>query len=236
MRTLDAGADKPLAFLPAAAEDNPFLGVRGIRLGLRHPELLDRQLRAVLRVAADHPLRLLLPMVTTRRRAAARARARSTRRAPPRGAPAAQRRAPRARHHDRGAGGGAHGRGLAPHVDFFSLGTNDLTQYALAAERGNAAVAALATRCTRPCCACRHRERRRARAGRPLAVCGEVAGDPAAVPLLLGLGVTELSHGAGADRRWPSRRCAPSSCAPAAAGRAALAAASAAEVRRLVAR
>ena len=131
VRTLDAGADKPLAFLPAVREDNPFLGVRGIRLGLRHPELLVGQLRAVLRVAADHPVRLLLPMVTTvdevrRVRAlldearrslatAARQGERSDRATVTEQAGAERESgASRARHHDRGAGRRAHGRGLRP--------------------------------------------------------------------------------------------------------------------------
>ena len=65
LRTLDVGADKQLPYLPLAPEQNPFLGVRGIRLGLRHPELLLTQLRAALRVAADHPVRIMFPMVAT---------------------------------------------------------------------------------------------------------------------------------------------------------------------------
>ena len=65
LRTLDVGADKPLPYLPLEGEQNPNLGLRGIRLSLRHPELLLTQLRAVLRVAADHPLRVMFPMVAT---------------------------------------------------------------------------------------------------------------------------------------------------------------------------
>ncbi len=68
LRTLDVGADKPLPYLPRRAEANPFLGVRGIRLGLAQPELLETQLRAALRVAADHPLKVMFPMVTHARR------------------------------------------------------------------------------------------------------------------------------------------------------------------------
>ena len=65
IRTLDVGADKPLPYLDQPAEPNPFLGVRGIRLGLERPELLRTQLRAILRVAADHPLRVMFPMIAT---------------------------------------------------------------------------------------------------------------------------------------------------------------------------
>ena len=65
VRTLDAGADKPLPFLGQPHEANPFLGVRGIRLGLAEPEILGVQLRALLRVAVDHPVRIMFPMVAT---------------------------------------------------------------------------------------------------------------------------------------------------------------------------
>src|SRR5262249_57936247 len=65
LRTLDVGADKPLHYLPQRPEANPFLGVRGIRLALERPELLETQLRAALRTAAHHPLRVMFPMVTT---------------------------------------------------------------------------------------------------------------------------------------------------------------------------
>ena len=188
VRTLDVGGDKPLPFLPVPVEDNPFLGLRGIRLSLARPELLVEQLRALCRTAADHPVRVMLPMVAAvdevvqARRLLAEA-------AGPAGVP----------------------RGLAlgmmvevpsaalsiasflPHVDFVSIGTNDLTQYTLAAERGNAAVSHLADaldpavlRLVAMVC--------RATSGRtPVAVCGEIAADPVAVPVLLGLGVGELS-------------------------------------------
>ncbi len=87
---------------------------------------------------------------------------------------------------------------FAPHVDFFSLGTNDLTQYVLAAERGNPGVADLGDALHPAVLRLIDRvARAAAAAGRPLAVCGEVAGDPAAIPVLLGLGVTELSMAPG---------------------------------------
>ena len=103
---------------------------------------------------------------------------------------------------------------FAPHVDFFSIGTNDLTQYTLAAERGNAAVARSPTRSTRACCGW-STPSAGARAAGSVAVCGELAADEPAVALLTGLGVRELSVAAAPSRRsrrlcgrsiWPKRQ------------------------------
>ena len=138
VRTLDAGADKPLPALPMPPEANPFLGVRGIRLALERPEILATQLRAILRVAAEHPVKAMLPMVATLGEVrAARALLDEARAATGIDAPlelgimvevpAAALTAAR----------------WPQHVDFFSLGTNDLTQYTMAAERGDERLAAL---------------------------------------------------------------------------------------------
>ena len=189
VRTLDAGADKPLPALPMPPEANPFLGVRGIRLALERPEILATQLRAILRVAADHPLKAMLPMVATLAEVrAARALLDEARRATGIDAPlelGIMVEVPAA------ALTAAH---LAEHVDFFSLGTNDLTQYTMAAERGDERLAGLLAgpqpavlrlvQATVEAAAAR---------GRWVGVCGELAGDPAAAVLLAGLGVTELS-------------------------------------------
>ncbi len=198
VRTMDVGADKPLPYLPRDAEPNPALGQRGLRLGLARTDVLLPQLRAVLRVAASHPLKLMFPMVATEEEVrAALGLVRQARReltaegvaVPAEGAmevgimievPAAALTAAR----------------LAPEVDFFSVGTNDLTQYTLAADREVAAVAGLSdalhpavlTLIGRAAGAA-------AAAGRWTGVCGELAADPLAVPLLLGLGVRELSVG-----------------------------------------
>jgi len=189
VRTLDAGADKPVAALRQAPEANPFLGVRGIRLGLARPDLLQAQLRALLRVAADHHIRVMFPMIaTTDELAQARAAVERARAATGVDAdmevgimievPAAALTA----------------AALAAHADFFSIGTNDLTQYTLAADRGNELVARL----NDPL----HPAVLRLIAltvegaethGRWVGVCGELAGDELAAPLLLGLGVRELS-------------------------------------------
>jgi len=169
-RTLDIGGDKPAGFEPVEPEANPALGVRGIRLGLRRPEILETQLRSLLEAAAGRELRVLLPMVSTldEVRAGRTALARAAEAARSAGAaiatdvlfgvmievPAAALVAD----------------GLAPEVDFFSIGTNDLVQYTVAAD-------------------CRAADAY----GRPVGVCGEAAADPLAAALFAGLGVTELS-------------------------------------------
>ena len=236
IRTLDAGADKPLPYLPLTAEANPFLGVRGLRLGLRHPEQLRCQLRALLRVAAARPLRVMLPMVSTveevRRARVLLEEARASLEARGCAVPArlelgimleVPSAALVAEH-------------LAPLVDFFSVGTNDLTQYAMAAERGNSDVAALADPLHPAVLRLIGRAASAAAAaGRPVAVCGEVAGDRLAVPLLVGLGVRELSM---SHALIPAAKQAVRATDTRAAGRlaeAALAAESAAAVRRLLA-
>ena len=192
VRTLDAGADKPLPGLPMPPEANPFLGVRGIRVGLRRRDLLATQFRAILRVAAEHPVKTMLPMVATlaeivaAREVLAQARADTAVEVPMElgimvEVPAAALTAAR----------------LAPHVDFFSVGTNDLTQYTMAAERGDARLAPLLSG---PQPAVLRLVRATVEAagahGRWVGVCGELAGDPAAAVLLAGLGVTELSMAA----------------------------------------
>jgi multiphosphoryl transfer protein len=189
VRTLDAGADKPLPALPMPPEANPFLGVRGIRLGLQRRDVLATQFRAILRVAAEHPVKAMLPMVATVHEVrAARAVLDEARAATGIDAPL-----------DLGimvevpAAALLAGR-LALEVDFFSLGTNDLTQYTMAAERGDERLASLLTG---PQPAVLRLVRATVEAGeargRWVGVCGELAGDPAAGILLAGLGVTELS-------------------------------------------
>jgi phosphocarrier protein FPr len=189
VRTLDVGADKPLPALPMAPEQNPFLGRRGIRLSLEHPELLAAQLRAVLRVAAEYPLRVMFPMVATAAELEAALEELSGARV--------------ATGVDTPLEAGImvevpsaalQARKLAGLADFFSIGTNDLTQYTMAAERGNELVGHLLSgpqpavlRLIRETVAGAEAN------GRWVGVCGELAGDPAAAILLVGLGVRELS-------------------------------------------
>jgi multiphosphoryl transfer protein len=189
VRTLDVGADKPLPALPMDREENPFLGLRGIRLSLARPELLAGQLRAILRVAADHPLKVMFPMVATVAElqaalAALQDARRETRVDAPLETgimvevPAAALLSER----------------LGRHVDFFSIGTNDLTQYTMAADRGNERVAALLAGPHPSVLRLVRQTVEGAKAhGRWVGVCGELAGDPPAAVLLAGLGATELS-------------------------------------------
>ncbi|HXF73626.1 MAG TPA: phosphoenolpyruvate--protein phosphotransferase, partial [Actinomycetota bacterium] len=188
IRTLDVGADKPLPYLPQAPEANPFLGLRGIRLALAEPGILRAQVRAICRVAADHPVRVMFPMVATVRELREARGILEEERARLGGpslevgamieVPAAALRAD----------------ALAALVDFLSIGTNDLTQYALAAERGNERVAGLADPLHPAVLALvRAAVDGARRHGRWVGVCGEAAGEEAAVPLLVGLGVRELS-------------------------------------------
>src|SRR5256714_320684 len=194
LRTLDVGADKPLPALPQPSEANPALGVRGLRLQLlRRPDLLADQVRAALRVAAKHPLRLMFPMVSTldevRQAKAILAQAVSDINAVgtngPRMPVGIMVEVPAA----------AIGADLlAREVDFFSLGTNDLTQYLFAADRTHPELGPLADslhpavlRMIDQVVKAAHRHRRW------VGVCGEMASDVWAVPLLVGLGVDELS-------------------------------------------
>ena len=190
IRTLDVGADKPLPFLAQDPEANPFLGRRGIRLALAFPDIMRAQMRAILRVANEFDgVKVMFPMVATLDELrAARAALEEERVAlgvdpeleigvmveVPAVAVAAER--------------------FAREADFFSIGTNDLAQYALAAERGNARVAALADGPVPAVLALVASVVEGARAhGRWVGVCGELAGDPLAATLLVGLGVEELS-------------------------------------------
>ena len=187
IRTLDVGADKPLPYLRSVHEDNPALGLRGIRLGLAQPEVLIGQLRAVVATARRSPVRVMFPMVSGAGEVdAARALLAEAAGSEPLSLevgvmveiPSAALSAAR----------------LAERVDFFSLGTNDLSQYTLAADRGNAEVAALADAFHPATLRLIAATVRAARArGRWVGVCGELAGQVEAVPLLIGLGVRELS-------------------------------------------
>jgi multiphosphoryl transfer protein len=189
VRTLDAGADKPLPALPMPPETNPFLGVRGIRLTLERRDVLSTQLRAILRVAADYPVKVMLPMVATLSEVEAARDA------------LAQARKDTGIDHELEFGimvevpaAALTAKRLAEHVDFFSIGTNDLTQYTMAAERGDERLAPLLTGPQPAVLRLVEATIAGAQAhGRWVGVCGELAGDPPTAVLLAGLGVTELS-------------------------------------------
>ncbi len=199
VRTLDIGGDKQVAHLRLPHEENPFLGVRGARLLLRRPDLMEPQLRALYRAARDHvpagaptgkdaPLSIMMPMITSvpevlkLREVAERIRAEIGAPPVPLGimieVPAAAIQAD----------------AMARHCDFFSIGTNDLTQYALAIDRQNTELAPEADSLHPAVLRLIHMTcEGAARHGRFVGVCGGIAGDPFGACLLAGLGVHELS-------------------------------------------
>lgn len=189
LRTLDVGGDKPLSYLPMISESNPFLGVRGIRLSLAHPNLLADQLLAVVRLAHDVPVSVMFPMISTveelRR---ARGILDDAIMRDGRGRPVGLRTGIMVEVPATALKAAA----FAPLVDFFSIGTNDLTQYTLAAERGNAAVAELSDP-TDPAVLRLIETVCKGAGSAIVAVCGEMAADERAAALLIGLGVRELS-------------------------------------------
>ncbi|MBT2373729.1 phosphoenolpyruvate--protein phosphotransferase [Pseudomonas fluorescens] len=189
VRTLDVGGDKPLAYVPMDSETNPFLGLRGIRLCLERPELLREQFRAILASAGLTRLHIMLPMVSllselrlARKILQEEAQALGLTELPKLGimieVPSAALMADL----------------FAPEVDFFSIGTNDLTQYTLAMDRDHPRLASQADsfhpavlRLIASTVKAAHAH------GKWVGVCGALASEALAVPMLLGLGVDELS-------------------------------------------
>ena len=188
IRTLDVGGDKPLAYLPIPKEDNPFLGERGVRVALDRPEILRIQLRAILRASAFGRVSVMFPMISSLQeiRDAKAILAEESQRlgiapipagimveVPVTAVMAAQ---------------------FANEADFFSIGTNDLTQYTLAMDRGHPK---LAPRIDGLSPGVLHLINHTVRGGhganRPVAVCGGIASDVHGVPILIGLDVDELS-------------------------------------------
>ncbi|MDR3669222.1 MAG: phosphoenolpyruvate--protein phosphotransferase [Holophaga sp.] len=187
IRTLDVGGDKPLAYLPLPREANPFLGMRGVRVSLDRPDLFRTQLRAILRAAPLGDLHIMFPMIATLEelRAAKAILAEEAK-----------------------ALGGSAKAGvmievpsavliadaLAEEADFFSIGTNDLTQYCMAMDRGHPQLAKQADalhpsvlKLIGLTAESAHRH------GKWVGICGGLASDVLAIPALLGLGVDELS-------------------------------------------
>jgi phosphocarrier protein FPr len=188
IRTLDVGGDKPLPYLPMPPEENPFLGERGIRIGLTRPGILRTQLRAILRASEKGRLRVMFPMIATldEIREVKKTLAEETERVGVEPietgimieVPAAA----------------VMANQFAAEVDFFSVGTNDLTQYTLAMDRGHPR---LAPKCDGLNPAVLRLIAQAVAGGREgnawVGVCGGIASDPQAVPILIGLGVHELS-------------------------------------------
>jgi multiphosphoryl transfer protein len=191
IRTLDIGGDKPIPYLPLPHEDNPALGLRGVRTSLWNPDLLRVQLRAILRVRPSGQCRILLPMITDAAEVrAVRRMVEEERAAMDNAAEVAVRvgamiETPAA---------AITAQTIAREADFLSLGTNDLTQYALAMDRGHAELAPRLDALHPAVLRLIAQTTAAARAhSRTVAVCGGLASDPLAVPVLIGLGVEELS-------------------------------------------
>lgn len=194
VRTLDVGGDKNVPYIQLPVEPNPFLGVRAIRMSLRNPDIFLPQLRAILRAAVDFPFRIMFPMIANvdevHQARACLVTAHQQLEAV---------KLPHAWPIETGImieipSAALLSRALAREVDFFSIGTNDLTQYTLAAERGNPLLSDMADafhpavlRLIGEVAEAAHA------AGKQVGVCGELGGDPLAVPALIGLGVDELS-------------------------------------------
>ena len=188
IRTLDVGGDKPLPYLPIPKEENPFLGERGIRVCLNHPDIFRAQIRAILRSADAGKLQIMFPMVTTVSdftQAKAMVEEERTKLNLPAVKVGLMIEVPST---------ALMADAFAEVADFFSVGTNDLAQYTLAIDRGHPKLAAqadglnpavlkligLAAEAMN-------------KAGKEISVCGGMASDPQAVPLLIGLGVNKLS-------------------------------------------
>ena len=197
IRTLDVGGDKPLKAFPLPKEMNPFLGVRGIRAELLHEDVLRTQLRALMRAAACGHCAIMLPMVTNAseiervRTIAQEELARLT-------AEGKEAVLPNIGAMVETPAAAILSRSLAKHAGFFSIGTNDLTQYTLATDRTNEAVADIGDslhpavlRLIKQTIGAANQE------GIPVIICGEIAGDPLAAPILASMGRVALSMGAG---------------------------------------
>ena len=194
VRTLDVGGDKQVPGIEIGEELNPFLGLRGIRLTLARPDMMRDQLRALLRAGTEGRLAIMAPMVsgTADLMAFRAALVEAERSLASDGLPFAA---------DYQVGimieipsAALIASRLAPHVDFFSIGTNDLTQYTLAVDRTNREVADRADHLDPAVLKLIGETTSAAGAAGPwVGVCGEMAGDPVATPILIGLGVKELS-------------------------------------------
>jgi len=192
IRTFDIGGDKPVSYLELPPEENPALGLRGIRTGLWRPDLLRTQIAAILRVRPPGQCRIMIPMVS----ALAELRAVRTMLAEIARERGFDPRIPLGVMVETPASAVTTDR-LAEEADFFSIGTNDLTQYVLAMDRGNAQLAGQID-ALHPAVLRLIAQAVRGARGKMVAVCGGLAADRMAAPLLIGLGVTELSLPAAA--------------------------------------
>ncbi len=202
VRTLDVGGDKAIPYLHLPVEANPFLGVRSLRFSFKRPEIFLTQLRAILRAGVQADLRIMLPMISQledllqAKRYVEQAHQALEQAGIPHRWPleaAMMVETPSA---------ALLTAAFARHLDYFSIGTNDLTQYTLAAERGNPELTSYHDGLDPAVLQLIHKVVQDAhRFGKKVGVCGELAGEPAAVPILVGLGVDELSMNPGSIPR-----------------------------------
>jgi phosphotransferase system enzyme I (PtsI) len=194
LRSLDVGGDKEIPYIDTPSEANPFLGVRAVRLCFDRPELFKPQLRAALRASVGNGLRLMFPMIATvgEVRRAKHIYQECLAELKAEGKPAAEKMQVGIMVEIPAAAVTADQ--LVKEIDFFSIGTNDLSQYTMAADRTNAHVSGLASgfqpavlRLIKQVIDASHAE------GKWTGLCGELAGEPLAIPILLGLGLDEFS-------------------------------------------
>jgi phosphoenolpyruvate-protein phosphotransferase len=234
VRTLDVGGDKAIPYLNLPLETNPFLGVRSIRLSLKTPDLFQSQLRAILRTGKDFNIRMMFPMISKTEELEKVLECLEH------------------AHHTLKKGGIPHqwpmttammvetpaaallASQFVNDIEYFSIGTNDLTQYTLAAERGNPELVEYADglhpavlTLIRHVIDAAHPHKKH------VGICGELAGDPVAVPVLIGLGVDELSMNPGGIPRVKDIIRKLDMTAASALAQHALQKSRAAEVRRL---
>ncbi|TLS49208.1 phosphoenolpyruvate--protein phosphotransferase [Paenibacillus antri] len=205
IRTIDIGGDKELPYLGLPKESNPFLGERALRFALRREDVFRPQLRALLRASAHGNLKIMFPMVAVREEwlAAKRLLDEEREKLKAEGAKVADRIETGIMIEIPAAAIAADT--FAKDVDFFSIGTNDLIQYTMAADRMNETVSYLYQPCHPSILRLVQMVIQAAeRAGKWVGMCGEMAGDETAIPLLLGLGLHEFSMSAGSV--LPARR------------------------------
>ncbi len=198
VRTLDVGGDKDVPYISLPPEANPFLGVRAIRMCFQRPDIFQAQLRAILQAGFDRPFKIIFPMIASVSEVVA---AKKSMLQAHESLLAEQ--IPHIWPIDTGImveipSAAVLSEAFAPHVDFFSIGTNDLTQYTLAAERGNPLLAEMADALHPAVLNLIYQVAQAAnKFGKWAGVCGELAGDPLAAPILVGLGIKELSLNSG---------------------------------------
>ncbi len=234
VRTFDIGGDKPAPYLEVEAEENPFLGVRGARLYAHCPDVFETQVRAILRAAGTADVQMMLPMVSTVDEIT-ELRARITQTAVELEAEGVDHALPPIGVMVEVPSIALTADAVAPHVDFFSIGTNDLTQYAMAADRTNGSLdslqdalhPAVLALCERTVAAAR-------RHGISVSVCGLAAADRLGAAVLTAMGVDKLSVTARSVNMVKSVVDALDQADAGAIVGAALGAATASEVRRIV--